>query len=273
MTTANSIKANVNQTVAFFTYGLGNRLDLSLAVPFVNVDMAVVSNAEIHRLGTASSPATHFFDDPSAPGGYGTQKQFASSGSASGIGDLVVRLKGNPVRGESFSLALGLDVRIPTGDEMNFLGLGAPGLKPFVAASFSTGRFAPHLNAAYLWNGKSVLAGNVATGQKADLPDQFLYAAGIDIGAAKRLTLAFDFLGSWVINSPRLVETTFTAATGDTFPQIGFKTGSYSIANGSAGLKFNPVGKLLVDLNVLFSLNSTGLRDKVTPLVGIEYAF
>jgi hypothetical protein len=33
------------------------------------------------------------------------------------------------------------------------------------------------------------------------------------------------------------------------------------------------VGRLLVDLNLLVSLNSEGLRDKISPLVGLEYAF
>jgi hypothetical protein len=76
-----------------------------------------------------------------------------------------------------------------------------------------------------------------------------------------------------VIDSPRLVTGTFTAADGETFPQIGFVTESYSIVNGAAGLKLNVFGRLLLDVNVLFRLNDAGLRDKVTPLVGIEYAF
>ena len=29
----------------------------------------------------------------------------------------------------------------------------------------------------------------------------------------------------------------------------------------------------VVDINVLFKLDENGLRDKVTPLIGIEYAF
>jgi hypothetical protein len=271
VTTTSSIDASVNQSVAFITYGLANHLDLSVAIPFVTVDLAVRSDANIQRVGTASSPATHFYDD--GLGDLGTEKVYSKSGHASGIGDLVFRLKGAPLRSEGGSLALGVDVRVPTGDEENFLGLGAAGVKPFLVASFSQGRVAPHVNVAYLWNGKSVLAGDVATGEKKDLPDQVTYAVGLDIGASKRLTLAFDFLGTYVIDSPRLVREVFTAANGQAFPQIGFVTESYNLANGAAGLKFNPVGRLLIDLNVLFKLDSSGLRDKVTPLVGIEYAF
>ena len=271
VTTTNAIDASVDQTVLFLSYGLGSRLDLSLAVPFVSTDLAVRSQAEVQRIGTTSNPATHYYDDGS--GGFGIDHTYASSGSASGIGDVVLRLKGMPVHSDALSLALGVDARFPTGDEEDLLGLGAFGLKPFAVLSFSQGRVAPHVNVAYLWNGKSVLAGDVATGVKEDLPDQVQYAVGFDIGATKRLTLAFDFLGTYVIDSPRLVSETFTAANGHSFPQIGFVNESYNLANAAAGLKFNPVGRLLVDLNVLFKLDSAGLRDDVTPLIGVEYAF
>lgn len=271
VSTSNSIDASVDQTVAFLSYGLGSRLDLSVAIPFVTVDLAAQSEAQVQRVGTSTSPATHFYAD--GAGGFGTLETYRASGHASGIGDVIVRLKGTPVHNDSVAIALGIDGRIPTGDEEDLLGLGAFGVKPFAVVSFSQGRVAPHLNVAYLWNGESVLAGDVATGRKEDLPDQVQYAVGADIGVTKRLTLAFDFLGTYVIDSPRLVRETFTAANGQSFPQIGFVTESYNLANGSAGLKFNPVGRLLVDFNVLFKLDSAGLRDKVTPLFGIEYAF
>jgi hypothetical protein len=271
VTTANSIDASVNQTVAFLSYGLGSRVDLSVAVPFVSVDLAVTSQAEVQRVGTGASPATHFYDD--GTGGLGIDHTYANSGHASGIGDVVVRLKANPIHSDAVALALGVDGRIPTGDEQNLLGLGAPGVKPFAVLSLSQGRVAPHLNFAYLWNGKSVLAGDVATGRKEDLPDQIQYAVGADIGVSKRLTLAFDFLGTYVMDSPRLVREVFTAANGKSFPQIAFVNESYNLASGAAGLKFNPGGRLLIDFNLLFKLDSAGLRDTVTPLVGIEYAF
>jgi hypothetical protein len=271
VTTVNSIDAMVDQTVAFLSYGLGSRLDLSVAIPFVTVDLAARSDATVQRVGTETSPATHYYDD--GLGDYGVTRTYLNSGHASGIGDVVVRLKATPVHNDTIALALGVDGRIPTGDEENLLGLGAYGVKPFAVLSFSQGRVAPHLNAAYLWNGKSVLAGDVAEGRKADLPDQVQYAVGADIGVSRRLTLAFDFLGTYVIDSPRLVREVFTAASGEAFPQIGFVKESYHLASGAAGLKINPVGRLLVDFNVLFKLDDAGLRDRVTPLFGVEYAF
>jgi len=275
VTTTNAINPRVDQTVAFLSYGLGRRFDLSVAIPLVSVDLSAQSVAVIQRIGTCTAtscnPAVHYYDDGS--GGFGNTRTYAKSDHASGIGDVVVRLKGTPVHSETVAIALGVDARFPTGDEQNLLGLGAFGLKPFAVLSFSQGRISPHLNVAYLWNGKSVLAGDVAAGSKADLPDQVQYALGVDVGATKRLTLAFDFLGTYVIDSPRLIRETFTAANGLSFPQIGFVTDSYSLANGAAGLKLNLFGRLLLDANITFKLDSAGLRDQVTPLVGIEYAF
>ncbi len=43
--------------------------------------------------------------------------------------------------------------------------------------------------------------------------------------------------------------------------------------NGALGFKVNLFGRLLLDTNVLFALDDNGVRDKVTPLVGIEYSF
>jgi hypothetical protein len=270
VTTETALDASVDQTVASFTYGLTNWLDASLAVPFVHVDLGADSLATIQRVGTVD-PKIHFYG--AGGGDYGAQADYSLSGSASGIGDLVLRLKGHAIRGHRAGLALGVDVRLPTGDEEDLLGLGTTGVKPFAAFSVGLGHAAFHLNAGYLWNGESVLAGNVQNGTKADMPDQFTWAAGIDWGVTKRLTFAVDVVGNHVTSSPRLVSQTFTSANGATFPQIDFVTEAYSIINGAAGVKINLGGRLLLDANVLFNLNDAGLRDKVTPLVGIEYAF
>jgi len=272
VTTLNSIDARVGQATAFFTYGLLERVDLSVAVPLVTVDLDVASDASVQRIGTAASTATHFFRD--ANGGFGGSRRYSGSGTASGVGDVILRLKSTLFKSGQTAVALGVDSRIPTGDEEDLLGSGAPGVKPFLVLSFASKNFAPHLNVAYQWNGDSVLAGNVMTGVKGDMPDQVLYVGGLDIGLTEKVTLAFDVLGRYVIDSPRLTSTIFrTIDVGSTFPNIHFETGSFSVVDGAVGIKINLGGKLLADFNALFKLNDTGLRDTFTPLVGIEYSF
>jgi hypothetical protein len=272
VTTDNSIDARVGQFTTFISYGLGDNVDVSVAVPVVTVDLGVASAATVRRIGTAASPATHFFRD--ASGGFGTTKTFSASGNASGIGDVITRLKARLLKTGSTGVALGVDVRYPTGDEMNLLGLGAYGVKPFLVWSLSK-KVSPHLNVAYQWNGDSVLAGNVSTGEKKSLPDQLIYDFGVDVGVSSRITLALDVLGRRIYDSPQMETETFHALDGTTtFPNIHFLQGTdFNQINGAAGLKINAGGRLLLDFNVLFKLDDTGVRDKVTPLFGFEYSF
>lgn len=271
VTTLNSIKARVSQFTTFFTLGVTERFDVSAAIPIVATDLTVVSEATIRRLGT-TNPLTHFFR--LADGDIGDRRFFTATGRASGLGDLTVRLKSTIKRTASTGLALGLDVRLPTGDEMELLGTGTAGLQPFAIWSATYDRVSPHVNAGYQWNGWSVLAGNPATGESADFPDQVTYVAGADVGVTTRLTVAFDVLGRYVIDAKRLARQDFHALDGRSiFPNIGFSTDSFNELNGSFGLKANVFGRLLVNVNLLFRLDATGLRDKVTPLIGFDYAF
>ena len=57
------------------------------------------------------------------------------------------------------------------------------------------------------------------------------------------------------------------------FPTIEFARDSFNAMSGAIGMKANLFGQLLLDVNLLFKLDEHGLRDKVTPLVGIEYSF
>jgi hypothetical protein len=195
-------------------------------------------------------------------------------GSASGIGDVTVRLKQTVARRGAHGFAVGLDLRLPTGNEDDLLGTGAPGFRPFGVWSASYGAIAPHVNLGYLWNGSSVLAGDPAAGVSADLPDQVSYVAGAEVTVNPRVTVAFDLIGRYVIDSPRLIPQTFTALNGvSSFPNIVFRDDSYNEVTGAMGFKLNLVQRLLVDVNVLFKLNDNGLRDKVTPMLGLEYTF
>ena len=271
ITTSTFVNTQLDQSTAFFTYGLTDRIDLSVALPLVNASLAVVSNATIQRVGTASDPTIHFFRDSN--GNPTTQKQFSISGSASGLGDVLVRVKGTAWKTKPAWLAVGLDVRLPTGDAYNFLGSGAVGLKPFIAISGRTEKFTPHVNLAYQWNDSSPLAGDIFTGSKGHLPNQFAYAVGFDAGLGKRFSFAADVLGQEVLHAEGVRPSTFTAANGTRFADNDFVRETANIINGSLGFKVNPISTLLVSFNVLIQLNDAGLRSRVVPLVGFSYSF
>jgi hypothetical protein len=193
-------------------------------------------------------------------------------------------------------MALGMDVRTPTGDARKFLGSGAIGIKPFIAVSATGRHFAPHINLGYQWNGESITAGDVtgtaisensgglATIQngpaiKHRLPSQLFYTVGADFGVSKNLTLAFDYLGQTLIHAPRVFRDTFvtqdipsgTGAIG--LPTISGGTDTVGLSSGALGLKYNLIGSVLVTTNILFRLDNKGLRQNVTPVIALSYAF
>ena len=267
ITADNNVHLRVSQYTTFVTVGVTNRLDVSLAIPVVSTKLGVASTATIRRNApNASEPQPHYFE-----GGVDTS-HISNTQTASGLGDLILRVKGTVFRGESSAIALGTDIRFPTGDELDLLGSGAAGVRPFVVASISWGRFAPHVNLGYQFNGESILAGNFLTGAKEGLPDQFIYTFGADVSVHRRVTLAFDYLGQQVIDGQRLRTITYSNNAGQ-FNGIQTYDDSFNISSGAVGLKFSPINKLLITGNLLFRLNDAGLRSKVVPLVGISYVF
>jgi hypothetical protein len=275
ITTQNAIAASVSQSAFSLTYGPTDRFDVSLGVPLIRTTLSASSNATIHRIGTASNPAIHFFRDPGAPGTYGSTRRFEARGTAMGLGDLIVRGKGTAFKTSRAGVAVGVEVRVPTGNEENLLGSGSPGVKLFEAVSVTYARIAPHLNVAYQWNGNTVLAGDVALGTKADLPDELSYVVGADVAVDKRLSMAFELIGRHSSDAPRLSPRTFTVADAQSlsFPDITFTPGSLDVVSGAVGMKANVGGTVLITFNMQFKLNDAGVRTKVTPLIGLEYGF
>lgn len=270
ITTDNAFDIQVGQTVAYFTYGLSDRLDVSVALPMASASIEIVSDATIRRIGTSTDPTIHYFDSP-FPGQ--DRQSFSASGSASGIGDVLVRAKYTAIRWKSGAIATGLDARLPTGDEYNFLGAGSVGARPFLALSYRRGNFSPHANFAYQWNGDSILAGNVQDGSKGNQSDQFQLALGFDLGVTRKFTFAADYLGQQQIQGNRVKLVNYLAANGALFPNVQVNRARLTQNAASLGMKVNPIAELLVTFNLLVALDHNGLRDRAAPMIGLSYTF
>lgn len=275
ITAQNAIAASVTQSTFSLTYGPSDRFDVSLGVPLVRTTLRASSDAEIHRVGTTENAAIHFFYDPTKPGTYGRERRFEAQGTAAGIGDLILRGKGTAFKTARAGVAVGIEARLPTGDQENLLGSGSLGFKVFEAVSVTYARIAPHVNVGYQWNGSTVLAGDVATGATADLPDELSYVIGADVALERRLSMAFELLGRYSTDAPRLATRSLVipGEPAQTFSDISFSAGSLHSVSGALGLRANVAGTVLVTFNVQFKLNDAGVRTKVTPLVGLEYGF
>jgi len=243
---------------AFATYGVTDRLDVGVAVPInrVSIDATLTS-----RIGDTIDGV-----DPSfAP--FVT----SASGSASGIGDVVVRAKYNMVNRGAVGIAEWVDVRLPTGDERNLLGVGGPQFKLGFIASSAAGRLSPHVNLAYTISGASGAADDLASVVLAP-PEEISYAGGADLALTLRTTVAFDAVGRIL----RRVGTLDWApsAFGANFPQFELNRGQdLHLLLGSLGVRVNPFGNMLLTANLLFPMTESGLTDSLTWTAGVDYSF
>jgi len=270
ITTNTRLDSQIGQFTSFFTYGLSNRLDVSVAIPLIDAKISATSTATIRRVGTANDPTIHFFLDQN--GNATDHKTFSSGGSATGLGDVLVRAKSSVIEGSAAWLGAGVDVRMPTGDAFNFLGSGAVGVRPYITLS-GRSRVSPHIDAGYQWNGNSVLAGDLLAGTRGHLPDQITWAAGFDAGIREKFSFAADVLGQTILHANTVRKTTFTAADNSQWANTDFVRKNSQIINGSAGFKINPTHTLLISFNALFKLNEQGLRSSIVPLIGMSYSF
>lgn len=259
-------------TAFVLAYGVTDNLDIGIAIPIVKVKMDAVTNASIDRLATATiAPGIHRFLN-----GQSTES-FRRSGSATGLGDIVLRTKYRFLEVSNAGLALAVDARVPTGEDQNLLGTGATELKAYIVGSAHLGTFNPHLNVGYSWA--------IESHNSPQVPDELAYAAGFDWAISPRFTFVVDALGRTLRNtgSVDVVNTTFTAnASIDpanpnivtaVLPRLITRQANITTISGSVGVKINPFGNFLLTLNGLFPLNNQGLQDGFTPLVGIDYSF
>jgi hypothetical protein len=251
--TNNRMDLKISQFTMFATVGLTNRLDLSIAVPVLqsNLGMALLSRTILN------GPPGNF-----PPG--------AVSGGKTGLGDITIRGKGTVLKHGHFGLAGITDLRIPTGDEFNFLGSGAWGVRPAIAASYEA-RFSPHGNIGYQWNGNSALANPYIAATSANqrqLPTSFFYSVGADLAATRKLTIATDFLSARVFDGLRL-----SRVNPFGYPSVSPTQNSFTTSDASVGVKINPAGNFLVAVNVAIKLDHHGLRHEPIPLVGLGFTF
>lgn len=284
--TNNRIDLKIHQYTTFITFGLTDRIDVSVAIPIENVRMGLFSNATIVN---NSNSGDHIFPPSGNCSAPCFNSSFSNVRNASGIGDIILRAKGTAWKGERAAVALGVDVRVPTGDKLNFLGSGAAGVRPFVVWSYRS-RVSPHVVVGYETNGSSVLAGDISTGSEARLPSQLTYSGGADVWLTKWFTAAFDLIGQQVFQAQRItIDPNFqdlgpcvpfsgpgyctTSGPPNQYSNLSHLTGSYNISNASLGVKIRPVAGLLITGNVQIKLNDGGLRANFTPLVGVSYTF
>jgi hypothetical protein len=255
-------KVTTDTVNVFATYGITDRIDIGLAVPFNRVSLDATLTT---RFGTLQRG---LFEEEA--------RVTPTSGTASGIGDVVVRAKFNILNRRTWAIAESVDVRLPTGDELELLGIAGPQVKLTFIASSTAGRLSPHANFSYTIPGTSS-AGDRARAGDLDtwvIPpfEEINYAVGADMALSLRSTIAADVLGRTLRKAG-----TLTWAPGELGAQFSqFQTNpnqDLHLLLGSVGIKVNPWANMLLTTNVLFPLKQNGLTDNLTWMAGVDYSF
>lgn len=301
----------LDQNVALVTYGLTRRLDVSAVLTTIRSSVAVDAfDALIHNTGDplpgseggcfcgqtySFADSLNSFDGQDQWGleGFRLNGRYGSArATASGLGDTTIRVKAMLLKRQFANIAAGVDARVPTGKALDYHGVGAWGLKPFVAVSFNTARIGrvrvvPFANSGFQLNGDSILAAGesgVLGGAKEQLPRFYSWSAGATVSPSQRFTFTAEFLGQTVFDTPRYELRTVSALGAPTAVSQAFgitdATGwttrgkaNLSMVNGAFGIKAKLIGNLVAQSNLLVALENRGLRDKVVPLFGLGYTF
>lgn len=283
------IELSTETAVLFFTYGITDKFDVSVAVPIVSVDMRVQADLRLLRLESncarpdlpGEGNCEHRFPQGmSDPGSTSDQTAtIGRGGSASGIGDILVRGKYRFRDAPGGGMAFGVDLRLATGEEEELLGTGGTSTRLYLIGSREWDKLAPHFNVGYTM---SSAGGDLIT----NLSDELNYSFGVLYAATPRVTVGADLVGRQLLDAPsftrELEDFNLNAdSPGDRsgglpvfLPNLRATTEDVDILFGAFGVRFNPTGNLLVSVNVVSSLSSDGLEDTdLVPVVAVDYSF
>ncbi len=238
--------------VVFTNVALNRWFDAGVAVPIVNLRIE----------------GTHQIADLLSEG----------NASASGIGDIALRSKIRLYERDQGGVALGIDLRLPTGDPEAMLGAGVS--RTLVNGIWSTtaGPFSPHASFGFEYWGDAfqvydpLLQAPVDAGRHG-----IAYEGGVEWAASDRLTVHGELVGRTVNDGGRLAYRDLPMLPNP----FGITTASVATVDprglhriyGAAGIKWNFAGTALLTANLLLSINDAGLRDHLTPVIGLDWGF
>lgn len=176
---------------------------------------------------------TTFFPD-------GSSLRTEDSDDASGLGDIIIRGKARFLETELVDMAARLDLYLPTGNEDDLRGFGDPAVGLLIAGSKTYGRISPHANVGVLIRG----------GGKQQ--HEWRFSGGLDIRVTERLSFTTDAIFADALHNDGVGDFRASLAT---------------------GVKVNPWRRLVLSANVLWRLNSRGLRADWVPAFSAEYTF
>jgi hypothetical protein len=186
----------------------------------------------------------------------------ATFGSATGVGDIVLRTKWSVRSAEDAGVAVMADARLPTGSDENLTGSGNFALRGMVLASTKYGDFSPHVNLGYALRG----------GRN----DAILASTGFDQPLSDWATLAADVLSEWQVGESSLTlpnTVTILHPVERTITPTNIPNMRDHRVYGSFGMKFRTPGGPILVANALMPLRRGGLESRFIWTLGLDGNF
>jgi hypothetical protein len=235
-----TLTLELDSRVLTFTgsYGVTDRLDLSAAVPLVELSLNGV------RVNTYRGAQT---------------VQAVAEATSRGFGDIAVRAKYGLLSRASSGLALAGELRLPTGRDQDLLGAGKTGFSALLIGSSEHGALGYHGNLSLSGGG---LANEVA------------YRGAVCLSASDRVTLIGELIGRRYGQAGRITDTRVPHATIDNVDTIRLLSEDSSLSTASivVGGKWNVTGTWILSAHTQLPLSDRGLRSGVVTLIGLDYA-
>jgi len=188
----------------------------------------------------------------------------STDASATGIGDIAVRLKANLYQGPSIGFGALADVRLPTGAEEDFLGSGSTSVRVLGVLSGRSGNFSPHVNAGFAYR------------SGANQNNSMLATAGFDHLLSETVSIAADVISDLELGTSKLIlpaPVVFTAPTVTTVALTDVPDRKDNFVNASFGMKAQLPRDVRAVANILFPLADAGLGPRFLWTFGFERTF
>ena len=233
-----SLDIDVSSVTGFVSYGVTDRLDVGVVAPITRLHFSG------RRVNTFNGVST---------------LQSSQSHSASGLGDLAMTARYRLTGEGGTGVALGTDLRLPTGREDDLLGTGKTAWRMLGIGSWERSPFAVDVNGGFSVGGVS---------------REVSWASALTFAATPRISLIGELMGRHFNDLTRVedvyqphpvlagIETMRWLPTGGGLQTVYFVTGA----------KMNIHGRWLLKANVLTRLTDTGLKAKFTPSIALDYA-
>jgi hypothetical protein len=258
--TFQSFAIPANEWAFSATYGVTNGWDVNLFVPLMYT-----------RLQASSQLSTRFLAADGRPLRPPQTLSPSFDEGAFGIGDLLLRTKYRFATVYGVRMAAGLVLRIPTGNEEDFHGVGDVTLQPEFIISRSFGRQNVHANLGMEFDGSNG-QGSLAR-----------YGVGVTLQPLEWAALLVDVLGRSGLDSqtisqqvnPRFTGAIVPSAFSPTFSDhtLTYTLPRTDVVDLAVGLEFSFFGRAVAYVNAIVPLTHQGLQASVIPTGGLEYSF